>query len=115
LRGLAGPHQPSDAEIKAAKDHLVLTLPGSNETSREVAASYADILTYGLPDTYLNEFVGKVGALSTSDLRAASARLIHPDAFTWIIVGDLAAIEAPIRKLSLGEVTVLDADGNVLR
>jgi zinc protease len=115
LRGLSGARQPTDAEIRAAKDHLVLTLPGSNETAREVAGSYADILTYGLPDTYLNEFVGKVDALSASDLQAASARLIHPDSFTWIIVGDLAAIEAPIRKLGLGEVTVVDSEGTVLR
>jgi zinc protease len=115
LRGLAGPHQPTDAEIKAAKETLVLTLPGSNETAREVASSYADILTYGLPDTYLNEFVGKVEALGSADLQVAAGRLIHPDAFTWIIVGDVAAIEAPIRKLGLGEVKVVDADGNVLR
>jgi zinc protease len=43
------------------------------------------------------------------------AQLIHPDALTWVVVGDLGAIEAPIRKLSIGEVKVLDADGNVLR
>ncbi|MDB6103238.1 MAG: insulinase family protein [Gammaproteobacteria bacterium] len=115
LRGLVGARQPTDVEIKAAKDALVLTLPGSNETSREVASSYADILTYGLPDSYLNEFVGKVDALSAADLQAAAGKLIHPDAFTWIIVGDLAAIEAPVRKLGLGEVKVLDADGTVLR
>jgi len=53
--------------------------------------------------------------LSAADLAAAAGKLIHPDAFTWIIVGDLAAIEAPVRKLSLGEVQVLDADGTVLR
>ena len=115
LRALIGARQPTEVELEAAKDHLVLSLPGSNETSREVAISYADILTYGLPDTYLNEFVGKVGALSVVDLRQAAGRLIHPDSLTWFIVGDLAAIEVPIRKLGLGEVKVLDADGTVLR
>ena len=57
----------------------------------------------------------KVEALSPADLQTAAAQLIHPDALTWVVVGDLAAIEAPIRKLSIGEVKVLDADGNVLR
>jgi zinc protease len=56
-----------------------------------------------------------VDALSASELQAAAARLIHPDALTWIIVGDVATIEAPIRKLSLGEVKVLDTDGTLLR
>jgi zinc protease len=115
LRGLAGAHQATEAEIRAAKDTLVLTLPGSNETSREVASSYADILTFGLPDTYLNDYVDKVDALNATDLQAAAGKLIHPDALTWVVVGDVAAIEAPIRKLGLGEVKVLDTDGTVLR
>jgi zinc protease len=115
LRGLIGAQQATDKEIRFAKDSLVLTLPGSNETSREVASSYADILTYGLPDSYLNDFVGKVNALSAADLQAAAGKLIHPDALTWVVVGDLAVIETGIRKLGLGEVTVLDADGNVIR
>jgi zinc protease len=59
--------------------------------------------------------VDKVEALSPTDLQTAATQLIHPDALTWVIVGDLATIEAPIRKLSIGEVKVLDADGNVLR
>ena len=34
---------------------------------------------------------------------------------TWIVVGDLGQIEAPLRALALGEVSVLDAEGEVLR
>lgn len=115
LQGLSGAHPASQAEIRAAKDALVLTLPGSNETSHDVAGSYAEILTYGLPDTYFNDFVGKVDALGPADLQAAAERLIHPDAFTWVVVGDVSAIESSVRKLGLGEVKVLDADGAVLR
>ena len=115
LREVVGTRAPTDTEIHLAKNNLVLTLPGSNETSAEVASSYADILTYGLPDSYLNDFVGKVTALTPPQLQAAATRLIHPDALTWIVVGDLALIEPAIRKLDWGEVRVLDADGNVLR
>ncbi len=115
LRELIGSRRPTQTEIRFAKDSLVLRLPGDNETSGEVAGSYADILTYGLPDTYFNEFVAQVEALTPLQLQAAAGRLIHPDALTWIVVGDLAAIEPAIRKLALGEVHVLDADGTVLR
>jgi zinc protease len=102
---------------KGQRPFVVSAMVQSDKTaeSSEVASSYTDILTYGLPDSYLNEFVGKVDALNAADLRAAADKLIHPDAFTWIIVGDVAVIEAPVRKLSLGEVKVLDADGTVLR
>ena len=34
---------------------------------------------------------------------------------TWVIVGDLKQIEAPIRALNLGKVEVLDGDGNPVK
>jgi zinc protease len=114
FRDLIGSRKPTDAEIRFARDNLVLALPGNNETSGEVVRSYADIITFGLPDTYVNEFVGKVGVLTPAQLQTAADDLVHPDALTWIVVGDLTAIEAKVRKLGLGEVKVLDTDGKVL-
>ena len=32
----------------------------------------------------------------------------------WVVVGDLAKIETPVRALNFGEVTVIDADGNAI-
>jgi zinc protease len=115
LRDLTGTRQPTEKEIRFAKDTLVRSLPGDNETSSQVASSYADILTYGLPDTYLNDFVGEVEALTPQQLLAAGTELVHPDGLTWIIVGDLATIETNVRALDLGEVKVLDTDGHVVR
>jgi zinc protease len=115
LTDLTGARQPTEKEIRFAKDTLVRSLPGANETSSQVAASYADILTYGLPDTYLNDFVGEVEALTPPQLQAAGAELVHPEALTWIVVGDLAAIETNVRALGLGEIKVLDTDGHVVR
>ena len=115
LTGIRGPKPPSSDEIKFAIDSLTLQLPGSNETSGEVAGSYADIITYHLKDSYWNDFVGEVQSMTPAKLTSAAQKLVHPDALTWVIVGDLAKIEAGIRKLNLGEVKVLDADGNVVR
>ena len=115
LQGIRGPKPPSDEEIKFARDSLTLQLPGSNETSGEVAGSYADIITYGLKDSYWNDFVGEVKAMTPAKLTAAAQKLVHPDALTWVIVGDLSKIEDGVRKLNLGEVKVLDADGKVVR
>jgi hypothetical protein len=38
--------------------------------------------------------------------------VIHPDHLTWVIVGDLSKIEKPVRALNLGDVQVIDTDGN---
>jgi zinc protease len=106
---------PEEKEIHFARDSLVLGLPGSNETAGEVAGSYAAIITYGLPDSYWNDFVSEVNALTPAQLQSAAQKLVRPEALTWVIVGDLAKIEDGIRKLELGEVKVLDADGKVIR
>src|SRR5581483_4179145 len=115
LRDLVGARQPSAQEIRFAKDTLVRALPGRNETTGQVAASYADILTYGLPDDYLNNFVGEVQSLTPAQLAAASTDLVHPEALTWIVVGDLSVIEPSVRNVEIGEVKVLDTDGHIVR
>ena len=45
----------------------------------------------------------------------ADQRLVQPRALTWIVVGDLAKIEAKVRRLGFGEVKILDADGNEVK
>ncbi|MEP7244116.1 MAG: pitrilysin family protein [Gammaproteobacteria bacterium] len=115
LKDVLATRVPTPAEIKFARDSLVLQLPGSNETSDEVAGSYADVITYGLKDTYWNDYVGEVNAMTPAKLAAAAQKLVRPEALTWVVVGDLSKIEASVRKLNLGEVQVLDADGKVLR
>jgi zinc protease len=111
LREVLGDRKPTEEELAFAKDSLAIALPGNNETSDEIANSYAEILTYGLKDSYWNDFVGSVNALTTADLGKSAARLIHPDSLTWVVVGDLSKIEAKVRALNFGEVTVIDADG----
>jgi zinc protease len=80
-----------------------------------VAGSFVNILTFGLPDSYYNDYVGKVRGLTPAQANAALKRLVQPRALTWIVVGDLAKIEAKVRRLGFGEVTVLDADGNEVK
>jgi zinc protease len=115
LREVLKERKPTEAELTFAKDSIAIALPGNNETSDEIAGSYSEILTYGLKDTYWNDFVGEVTALTTEDVNKSAARLIHPDSLTWVVVGDLAKIEAPVRALNFGEVTVIDADGKIVK
>ena len=89
----------------------MIAMPGQNETSDEIAGAYGEILTYGLKETYWNDFVGEVAAVTVDDVNRTSGKLIHPDALTWFVVGDLSKIEAKVRALNFGEVTVIDADG----
>jgi len=111
LRDILDSRKPTAAELKFAQDSIAIALPGNNETSDEIANSYGEILTFGLKDSYWNDFVGDITSLTTADVNKSAGRLVHPDAMTWVVVGDLSKIEAKVRALNFGEVTVIDADG----
>lgn len=101
-------------ELSRIQATEVRGLPGSYETGRAVLATLGDIVLFGRPDDYPQQRATRLVALGVDQLKAA-ARAIQPAALTWIIVGDLKKIEAPIRGLGLGDVKVVDADGHVLR
>jgi len=115
LFDILGPKPLSAAEIDAAKQAQVRSLPGSFESVGEVAAAAGHLIEFGLPDDYWNTYVPRVEALDAAQLKRAAAKLVRPEQATWIIVGDLSKIEAPVRALKLGEVHVLDTDGRQLR
>ncbi len=103
--------RPAEAgEISHIRTHRVHRLPGSFETGSAVLGAVAGIVRYRRPDDYVTTLRRQILDTTDDQVRAAMA-VLDPDALTWVIVGDLASIEAPVRDLALGEVTVLDADG----
>jgi zinc protease len=115
LAEVVGKRPLREGELEQARLAIVTSLPGESETTPEIAGFYLNTLSFGLPDDYYNDLIGKVGQLPLGAANAALKRLVHPESLTWIVVGDLARIEAPVRKLKFGEVKVLDADGKELR
>jgi zinc protease len=106
------PAKPAEiAKIQATEVHA---LPGSYETGDAVLGTLSGIVLYGRPDDYPQQRATRIGALGVDPLKAA-AGAVRPTALTWVIVGDLSKIEAPIRALGLGELKVVDADGRVVR
>ena len=112
LRGLRGERPATADELQAAQNNLTLSLPGQWETSGAVLGSIADIVRFGFDDTYYDGYAAKVRAAGLADVTAAAA-VIQPEKLVWVIAGDRAKIESGLRELGLGEVTIIDADGNV--
>jgi zinc protease len=102
-------------EITKIKNQKVRSLSGQYETNASVSGAVAEMIIFDRPDDYVRTMKSRVEAQTDAGVRAAAVETLHPSQMTWVIVGDLQQIEAPIRELSLGEVHVLDADGNVLR
>ena len=88
------------------------TLPGRWETINAVLNDDVYQQRFGLPDDYWPSYAARVGALTLDEVNAVAREVIKPEALTWVVVGDRKRIEEPIRKLNLGELRFVDADGN---
>jgi len=98
-------------EIDKIKVGDVRSLPGAFQTTAAVLRTMAGITLYNRPDDYVQTLKARTEAQTDDAVRAAANEVIRPDALTWIVVGDLAKIEEPVRKLGIGKVEVIDADG----
>ncbi|HEU0154171.1 MAG TPA: pitrilysin family protein [Arenimonas sp.] len=103
------PAKPEEvAKIQATE---IRSLPGSYETANAVLGAIGGIVRYDRADDYVVQRAAKIESLTPAVVQAA-ASAIQPQALTWVVVGDLSKIEAGVRALNLGEVHVVDADGN---
>ncbi|MGH7498634.1 MAG: M16 family metallopeptidase, partial [Gemmatimonadales bacterium] len=115
LRGIVADRPVQPDELERAKGSLTLTLPGSWETMGAVAWSIGEIVTFGLDDRYFDTYADRIRSQTTASVTEAATRTVQPDHLVWMIVGDRAKIEAPLRELGLGDLQVLDTDGNPVR
>ncbi|MBC6943148.1 MAG: insulinase family protein [Xanthomonadales bacterium] len=110
-REVNGDRPLTHAEIDKIKVGKVRALPGAFQMTSAVLGALASNVLYERPDDYVTTLKARIEAQTDDQVRAAAREVIHPDALTWVVVGDLKQIEAPVRKLGLGEVQILDANG----
>ena len=107
---ISGSRPPSDQEMSMAKASLTRGYPRGFETAQQVAQSVAALALHDLPDSYFEDFIPRVHAVTSADVVAAAARYVDPARAVTLIVGDHKAIEASLPSLGLGEPALLPAD-----
>jgi zinc protease len=107
-----GDRPPTAEELAKIQDKKTLTLPGRWETNAAVMRDIVEMVRFGIPEDYWDEYVGRVRALTLTDVSTQADRVLQPDNMVWVVVGDRSQIEAAIAELNLGEMRFLDADGN---
>ena len=110
LQDLNGTQRLSAKELDAVVRNETLSLPGNNESLGQLAGSVSKILIQNLPDNYYNDYVKNMNAMSVDDMRNGAQKLVHPEALTWVLIGDLAAHRAALKKLGWGEIIELKQD-----
>jgi zinc protease len=111
LREITSRRPITAEELAKSQNTLILSLPGQWETSGAVAGSLGQIVRFGLPEDYFLKYPDAVRALNLDMVHTATG-VVRPGNLVWIVVGDRSKIEAGIRQLNVGEVRVIDADGN---
>jgi zinc protease len=98
-------------ELEKAKRYLQLQLPARFETTGQIATQLVPLVLYGLPLDFYNGYVQRVEQITRADVQRVAQRYVNPDNFAIVIVGDRKSIEAPVRALGLGELSIRDMAG----
>ena len=73
------------------------------------------MLQYDRPDDWVGTAKQRIEAQTLEAIHAAAKEVIQTEHLTWVIVGDLAKIEAGVRALNIGSVQVIDENGQPVR
>ena len=101
-------------ELSLATSYLHGVFPIRYETAGAIAAALANLVIYGLPEDYFDAYRDRIRAVTAADVLAAAQRHLRPEELQLVVVGDPAAVRAPVEALQFGPLTVYDAEGNAL-
>ncbi len=111
---ITGERPPTAEELSRVMDDNTLSLPGRWETAGAVSGSLVEMVRFGFDDNYWDTYAEKVRGLSLEQVSDAAADYLKPEKLIWVVVGDRAKIESEIRALEIGEIVLIDTEGNVL-
>jgi zinc protease len=107
LRDVGATRPLSDAELSQSRSNLAKGFPQSFETFMGVAGELQEIYQYDLPTDEWSTYARRVNAVSQPEVTQAASTHLHPNALLFVIVGDREKIEPALKKLNVGEVTVI--------
>jgi len=96
-----------DDELARAKNYVAFRFPGGFETTGDIARRLEEAVAYNLPEDYFSQYVQSIQSVTSGDVARVAGRLIQPNRMAVVVAGDRQTIEAPIRALNLGPITVM--------
>ena len=102
-------------EVQKAKQYIALGMPGDFETTQGTAGQFIDLLSNDLPLNSYGSFIARINAVTPADVQRVARQYIDPDHFAIVVVGDRGQIEAGIRALNEGPISLRDLWGQEIR
>jgi zinc protease len=114
LRGIRGELPITEKELLTSKQSLIRSYPMGFETNGQVSGQLSNLVTYGLPDTYFNEYIRRVNSVTMADVNRVANKYLTPDRMAIIIVGDRGVVEPKLREIDVWgqKISYLDTEGN---
>jgi len=112
LKFIAGEKPITDKELTDARHNRVRGYAQQFESMDRVAGQVEELWIHGLPMTELQREPDELEKATLDSVNATAQKYSKPSGATLLLVGDLSKIENGVRELNLGEVVLLDVEGN---
>ena len=109
LDDVRGARPATDEELALARASVTRGYPRGFETAQQVARGVSSLALHFLPDTYFEEFVPRVEAVTLEDIQRVASQYLDVARMVTLAVGDHERIAATLPSLNLGEPLVLSA------
>jgi zinc protease len=113
LNGIRGSRPVTQQELEVNKQSFIRRFPSQFETTGGISAQLGNLVTYGLPDSYFNDYISKINAVTIDDVNRVANKYLDPSKMAIVIVGDRKVIEPGLKELGL-PISYLDTEGNAL-
>jgi zinc protease len=111
LNGIRGTVPVTQKELEYSKQSLIRRYPSGFETNGQISGQLSNLVTYGLPDSYFNDYIAKINAVTLADVNRVANKYLTPDKMAIVVVGDRKVIEPGLKQLGY-EIQFIDAEGN---
>ncbi|MBA3271892.1 MAG: insulinase family protein [Acidobacteria bacterium] len=109
LDDIRGARPATHDELLTARASVTLGYPRGFETVQQVARGVSQLALHGLPDSYFEQFVPRMQAVTLEDINRVAAQYLDPARMVTLAVGDHGKIAPTLMSLNLGEPVVLSA------
>jgi len=105
IDGMRSEEIPED-ELSLATSYLEGVFPIRYETTSAIAAALANLVVFGLPDTFYDQYRQNIRNVSTANVLRAAQAYVIPEELRVVVVGDPAIVVGPLEKLKFSDVSV---------
>jgi len=103
----------TQGELDSHKLAIINRYPQGFETVGQISGQLSNLVVYGLPDSYFNEYIQEIDTVTLADIKRVATKYLDSSKMAIVIVGDRSVIEPKLRELQY-PISILDADGNAI-